>query len=117
MDRVINETSAHSYDKLQRWYSMPVSEQMLNVGSEVHRAIRWKNRHDSGKAANFCSKAVEFLRIMQTDPKNSGRIGEFEEGIFELQDYFTGDNIYNTTDETLIRYYDAFMGVYERKAE
>ena len=116
MDRAVTETAANSSDKMQRWYSMPVAEQLLNVGSEVHRAIRWKNREDYGKSANFCEKAIEFLRIMQTDPKNAGRVGEFEEGIFELQDYFLGDNIYNTTDETLIRYYDSFMAAYERTA-
>ena len=87
------------------------------VGSEVHRAIRWKNRGDRIKAANFCNKAIEFLRIMQEDPKNIHRAGEFEEGIYELQDYFQGENLYNTSDDVLIRYYDSFLEVYERTTD
>ena len=116
MDRTINEMPSSEISRRQHWFNMPVSEQLQNVGSEVHRAIRWKNRGDRIKAVNFCNKAIEFLRIMQEDPKNIHRTGEFEEGIYELQDYFQGENLYNTSDDVLIRYYDSFLEVYERTA-
>ena len=46
---------------------------------------------------------------MQQDPKNEHRIGELDACIEELRDFFLGDNEYHTSEETLIRYYDAFL--------
>ena len=43
------------------------------------------------------------------DPKNKHRCGELRAAIEELMDYFIGDNMYNTTDEVLMKYYDAFL--------
>ena len=80
---------------------MPVGVQISNVGSEVHRAIRWKNRGDVQKK--------EFLELMKKDPKNRYRTGELDCCIDELQDYLMGENSYNTSEEQLIKYYDAFL--------
>lgn len=49
------------------------------------------------------------MKIMQADPKNKHRKGELECCINELEDYFLGEKIYGTTEEQLIRYYDAFI--------
>lgn len=92
-----------------RWFAMPVYEQISNIGSEVARAIRYKNRGDIQKTHNFCDKAIEFWEMSKRDPKNKHRIGEFDCAIEELSDYFKGDNKYNTSDEILRRYYDAFL--------
>ena len=91
------------------WFAMPVSVQISNIGSEVNRAIRYKNKGDMQKAANFCNKAIEFFEIIKQDPKNSRRINEFNCCIDELTDYFIGDNEFKTNDEMLHRYYDAFL--------
>ena len=96
-------------DKNVRWFSMPIGIQISNIGSEVNRAIRWKNRNDRRKAENFCKKAIEFLEITKKDPKNIYRIQELDAAIEELRDYFMGENIYRTTDEVLKKYYDAFL--------
>lgn len=96
-------------DRTVTWFAMPISVQLLNVGSEIHRAIRWKKKGDEQKKINFCIKAIEFLELMKTDPKNQYRKGELDCCIDELRDYFMGGNLYNTTEEQLIKYYDAFM--------
>lgn len=93
-----------------RWFDMPVWMQISNIGSEVARAIRWKKKGDMQKAENFCNKAIDFWRLSIKDPKNKYRTDEFECAIDELKDYFLGDNNYQTTDEVLTRYYDAFLG-------
>ena len=92
-----------------RWFSMPLSAQISNIGSEVHRAIQWKNRNNKERAVSFCDKAIEFLNVIKKDPKNKYRVDEFDEAIFELDDYFKGENTYHTRDEVLIAYYDAFL--------
>jgi len=88
---------------------MPVSMQISNIGSEVSRAIKWKNKGNEKRKLGFCDKAIEFLKLSIEDPKNRNRIGEFRFCIEELSDYFKGENIYGTTDEKLHRYYDAFL--------
>lgn len=96
-------------DQTVSWFAMPIGVQISNVGSEVHRAIRWKNRGNVQKKTSFCMKAIEFLELMKKDPKNLYRKGELDCCINELLDYLLGDNIYNTTEEQLIKYYDAFL--------
>ncbi len=96
-------------DRNVNWYAMPIGVQISNVGSEVHRAIRWKKKGDIQKKNSFCKKAIEFLEVMKMDPKNKCRKGELECCIDELRDYFLGENLYNTTEEQLVKYYDAFL--------
>ena len=96
-------------DRTLSWYKMPVGMQLANVGSEVNRAITWKRKGDAQRSAGFCNKAIEYLEIMKTDEKNRNRTGELNFCIEELKDYFLGENIYNTTDEMLKKYYDAFI--------
>ena len=96
-------------DRTLNWYKMPVGMQLANVGSEVNRAITWKKKGNEERTVSFCNKAIEFLEIMKTDENNRNRIGELNFCIEELKDYFLGENIYNTTDEMLMKYYDAYI--------
>ena len=96
-------------DRAISWFAMPIGVQISNVGSEVHRAIRWKKKGDEQKKNSFCAKAIEFLELMKTDPKNVHRKGELDCCIEELRDYFMGENMYHTTEEQLTKYYDAFL--------
>lgn len=93
----------------ERWYQMSVQEQISNIGSEVTRAIRWKNKNDTEKSLHFLNAALDFLALSQSDPKNRNRIQEFGFCREELIDYFIGENIYQTTDAMLTKYYDAFL--------
>ena len=96
-------------DTTVNWFAMPISIQISNVGSEVHRALNWKKRGNRQREIAFCEKAIEFLNIIKQDPKNKHRIGEIDACIEELRDFFLGSNDYHTTEEALIRYYDAFL--------
>ena len=96
-------------DTTVNWFDMPIGVQISNVGSEVHRALQWKKRGNKQRETAFCKKAIEFLDIMKQYPKNKYRIGEIESCIEELEDYFLGNNQYQTTEEMLIKYYDAFL--------
>ena len=96
-------------DTAVRLFTMPIGVQISNVGSEVNRALLWRKAGNRQREIAFCKKAIEFLNIMKQDPKNRHRIGEIDACIEELKDFFLGNNEYNTTEETLIRYYDAFL--------
>ena len=96
-------------DPAVRWFAMPVEVQISNIGSEVARALRWKKKGDDEKARNFCNKAIDFWLLSEEDPKNRHRLNEFNAAVEELRDYFLGSNTFNTTEEVLVRYYDAFL--------
>jgi hypothetical protein len=96
-------------DRDLRWFAMPVAVQISNVGSEVNRAIKYKSKGETEKAERFMNKAIQLLELSKQDPKNRHRRQEFECAIEELIDYFIGNNIYQKTDEVLLRYYDAFL--------
>ena len=98
-------------DRSVRWFAMPVGLQISNIGSEVGRAIKYKNQNEAEKAERFATKAIQLLELTKQDPKNKGRLGEFEFAIEELIDYFLGNNVYGTTDEMLKKYYDAFVNM------
>ena len=88
---------------------MSVGEQISNIGSEVLRADKWKTRGDEKRMRGFYNTAVRFLRLSIIDPKNTAIIGELNLCIDELADYFIGNNTWQTTSETLKRYYNAFL--------
>lgn len=92
-----------------KWFAMPIEMQISNIGSEINRAINWKNKGNDKRKEGFCLKAIDYLSLSIEDPKNSHRIRELLFCIRELQDYFIGTNYYNTNDEMLRKYYDAFI--------
>ena len=96
-------------DRDVKWFSMPTSLQISNIGSEVGRAIKYKNKNEFEKSKRFCEKAIELLKLSQKDPKNKHRKGEFDFAIEELKDFFIDNNVYGTTEHDLRRYYDAFL--------
>lgn len=93
-------------EKNQRWYALSVGDQITNVGSEVMRAIRYKNNKE--KSMSFLNIALELLDRTIMDPKNHHRILELVSAKEELIDYFIGENIYNTTEESIIKFYNQF---------
>lgn len=93
--------------------NMSYEMQISNVGSEIHRAIRWRDKGDEDGKAEFCKVAIQFLKIIKEDPKNKQREKELDFRIAELEDYFLGENKYNTSDDKLIEFYDGFLdGLY-----
>ena len=96
-------------DRTMRWNDMPIGVQISNIGSEVSRAIRWKNKNETEKMMEFYRKAIELLKFTEEDPKNKNRINELRFCEEELSDFFTGINYYGTTQEQLEKYYDAFI--------
>ena len=74
----------------------------------MDRTLRWFEM-GIGEQRRFYEKAVELLNLTCADPKNKFRLGELQFCIEELTDFFVGTNQYNTTDEMLMKYYDAFL--------
>ncbi|MFB3880933.1 MAG: hypothetical protein ACE149_06700 [Armatimonadota bacterium] len=91
----------------ERWFAMPLVEQMANVGSEVHRTISWRDRN-AEQSRNALFRALELIDLTVEDPKNVKRLKEILRVREALVDYFMYDNAYGSTDELWEKYFYAF---------
>ena len=73
------------------WRKFSFSEQMANIGSEIERAISWKNKgsHDDSRLA--FERALELLDLTITISSGSRR-GELLRTREALADYFWFNN-------------------------
>ncbi|MCM8801433.1 MAG: hypothetical protein NC912_05455 [Candidatus Omnitrophica bacterium] len=98
-----------------RWFKMPFLEQMANIGSEVHRAINWKNKNELEYSKKAVERALELLYLTIEDPKNKSHLKELTRLREFLIDYFYFDNIYNSSDEFWHKYFYAFNYALSRR--
>ena len=62
----------------ERWFDLSLPEQMLNIGNEVKRAVRFDK--DSRKKRVFIDKALKYIDLTIDDPKNITVIPEIKMG-------------------------------------
>ena len=55
-----------------RWFSMSLSEQMGNIGSEVGRAINWKNKNHQEYYEKAFIRMLELLDLTLADKRWAG---------------------------------------------
>lgn len=91
-----------------RWFQFTFFEQMANIGSEVERAISWrdKNKEYFIKAVE---RALELIELTIKDPKNKKRLREILRLREVLIDYFYFDNKFKSSDELWRKYFYPFM--------
>ena len=92
----------------ERWFKFSLVEQLANIGSEVIRAINWKekNREDYSKKAAL--RAIELIDLTVEDQKNRKRLKEVVRLRELLADFLWFDNQYNSTAESFKKYFYAF---------
>jgi hypothetical protein len=90
-----------------RWYNLSFFEQMANIGSEIERAISWKNKNRdfSYQAVN---RALELLSFSIDDKKNVLRLKELTRVYENIGDYFYGDNFFESSDLLWQKYFYNF---------
>lgn len=88
----------------EKWNALSTIEQMANIGSEVSRAINWKNR-DKTTMQMAVYRALELLALSVEDKKNNMGLKEILRVQECIADYFLGDNVYKFTDEWWQKYF------------
>jgi hypothetical protein len=91
-----------------RWNELSFVEQMANVGSEVERAISWKNKNNASFSQKSFERALELLDLTVGDEKNRKRLREIVRAREALADYFVFENTYQSTDKKWQNYFIAF---------
>lgn len=91
-----------------RWNQLTTVEQMANIGSEVERAIQWKEKNNLARFEKAFERALELLDFSLDSPGNKNRLKEIARTREILIDFFIGDNQYNMSSEFLRKYFLQF---------
>ncbi|MBI4652345.1 hypothetical protein HY745_13935 [Candidatus Desantisbacteria bacterium] len=91
-----------------RWFSFSFPDQMANIGSEVIRAINWKNKNNPAYSKQAFERSLELLYLTIADTKNKKRLRELTRLYEVLADYFAFNNEYKSSDKLLQNYFLAF---------
>lgn len=96
MDPVLND----------KWFSLSLVQQMINIGNEVKRAL--KSASDPGRKNMFLEKAIRYTQLTMEDPKNARVLPELLISKEVLEDY-SGKHNLACTGEQINRYYKSFQ--------
>ena len=91
-----------------RWLKFSLMEQLANVGTDVERAIQWRNKGNIEYSQQAVERALELLSFTIEDKKNGARLKEIVRVRGMLADYFMGVNEYSFTDEFWQQYFFDF---------
>ena len=96
-----------------RWHTLPMAEQMANIGSEVGRAAKWQGKDDA-RFDGAISRAMELIDLTLEDPRWHNRLLELSRFKEFFCDAVLGGHEYDTTFASLEKYLTPFMNVTTR---
>lgn len=91
-----------------RWHQFTLAMQLANIGSEVERAMKWKNEQREESFQHAFARMLELIDLTIADPKHRKRLKEILRMREMLVDYLMYDNIYQSTDEQWRKYFIFF---------
>ncbi len=81
---------------------------MANVGSEVSRALNWRNKGKKLLSNNAVNRALELLDFTIGSSSKYPRLKELSRTRESLVDYFYGSNEFGSSEDLLRKYFDHF---------
>jgi hypothetical protein len=90
------------------WDKLNLTEQLANVGSEVERAISWRNKGNEEYSKKAFYRALDLLALTKNSCKEHSKLREVSRVYELLVDYFEGENQYCSTDKLWRKYFFAF---------
>lgn len=91
-----------------RWQKLSFFEQMANIGSDVERAIKWKNKNNAQYSRMSFERALELIDLTVENEKNRNHLKELLRLREVLVDYFAFGNTYGSSDRVWHSYFYAF---------
>lgn len=92
-----------------KWGQLSFVEQMANVGSEVERALSWKERNNADYSAKACERALELLDLTLDNVRNLPKLKETARVREALVDYFYGANQFDSSGKSWRKYFLEFV--------
>jgi len=99
-----------------RWKEFSCVWQMANIGSEVHRAIFWREKGEDKSAEAAFMRALELFDLTLQDSKNRIRFGEIARAREAFADFFAFGNEYNSTASSWQNYFLNFNYLARKEA-
>ena len=90
-----------------RWFTLSLAEQLGNIGSEVLRASRQKDK-DEKMFRQAVERALELFDLTLSDPSWKGRRVEVARAREVFCDATYGGELYKSSLPDLVRYFDNF---------
>ena len=90
------------------WKNFSLAVQMANIGSEVERSIKWKEKKQPEYAWKAFCRALELMDFTVEHHAATGGNAEIFRVREAFCDYFVGDNVYGSTKESWQKYFGAF---------
>lgn len=91
-----------------RWAEMTFAQQMLNIGSEISRANRWRTKGNQEQCQRAVYRALELLYLTIAAQQGRHSLKELTRLYEIICDYYLGDNEYQTNPVLLQRTFDMF---------
>jgi len=98
----------HSSLAAGRWRSFSLMAQLANVGSEVERALNWRNKGNPEYSRLAFLRGLELLDLTIADPRHRHRLKEITRLREALLDLFLGDNEFRSTEKSWRSYFFGF---------
>ena len=101
-------TYQHRKLALGRWNELSLVEQLGNIGSEVERALKWREKNNPEYCMRAFERALELLDLTLACPAHRHRLREIARTREILVDFFHGENEFATTGKFLSAYFLRF---------
>lgn len=99
-----------------RWVKLSLAEQMGNIGSEVERSIKWREKGNEKIAQAAFERSAELLELSIEAARD--QVGQLRELVRVREcwfDYFVFDNQYQSTAESWRKYFGQFAWLARRR--
>jgi hypothetical protein len=93
---------------LSHWQKFSLVEQLANIGAEVGRALSWQKKGDKEKGQRAIERGLELFDLTISDQRWQHRLKEIARAREVVCDYFFGDNQYQSSPESLDKYFLSF---------
>lgn len=98
-----------------RWFTLPIAEQLGNIGSEVGRAINWKEKNIPQQTKLALERALELFDLTLADGRWKGhRWREIARAREVVCDFLAGDNQYKSEAVGIRKYFNTYALVTRR---
>ena len=95
----------HKKQAQGEWQKKSFLEQMANIGSEVYRAINWRNKGNEEYAQMAFVKSLELFDLSKNSKLTYPQFKELLRMREIWVDFFKYDNEYNSTEESINKYF------------
>ena len=91
----------------ERWFTLPLADQLGNIGSEVGRARTWQDK-DEKLFWGAAGRALELLDLTREDVRWRGRRPELDRARESVADAVLGGRVYGSRLVDLEEYFMPF---------